>query len=91
MILDRMHPEDVKAALRKRYGTIARFIEEYDLPATGVSDVFRGRTSERVRQAIEDVLREDRKSINLDVSVGGGDEAAETRSACFEHKQNEGV
>ena len=56
MLLDRMHPEDVKAAIRKQFGTVARFIEEKDLPVTGVSDLFRGRTSRRVREAIEDVL-----------------------------------
>lgn len=68
MILDRMHPEDVKAAIRKRFGTIARFIEERDLPETGVSDMLRGRTSRRVREAVEEVLKE-QASINLDVSV----------------------
>lgn len=67
MILDRMHPEDVKAAIRKRFGTIARFVEEHDLPDTGVSDMFRGRTSKRVREAVEKVLRE-HPSIKLDVS-----------------------
>lgn len=68
MILDRTHPEDVKAAIRKRFGTVARFIEERDLPTTGVSDLFRGRTSQRVRDAIEEVLREQEESIGLDSS-----------------------
>lgn len=69
MILDTMHPEDVKAAIRKRFGTIARFIAERDLPATGVTDLFRGRTSRRVRDAVEEVLREQQESISLDSSV----------------------
>lgn len=67
MLLDQMHPEDVKAAIRKRFGSIAHFVEVRDLPETGVSDLFRGRTSKRVREAVEEVLRE-AQSINLDVS-----------------------
>ncbi len=66
MLLDRMHPEDVKAAIRKRFGTVSRFIEERDLPATGVSDLFRGRTSQRVRDAVEAILIEQEESIELD-------------------------
>lgn len=69
MMLDLMHPEDVKAAIRKQYGTISRFIEERDLPATGVSDLLRGRTSRRVREAVEDVLK-GQSSTNLDCSDG---------------------
>lgn len=71
MLLDRMHPEDVKAVLRKRFGTVSRFIAEHDLPETGVSDLFRGRTSRRVRDAVEVVLQEDAQSIKLDVSERG--------------------
>ena len=67
-MLDHMHPEDVKAVIRKRFGTVARFIEERELPATGVSDLFRGRTSRRVREAVEEVLKEQADSISLDSS-----------------------
>lgn len=66
MILDRMHPEDVKAVIRKRFGTVACFIQANDLPSTGVSDLFRGRTSKRVRDAVEQVLREHSESMELD-------------------------
>lgn len=68
MLVDRMHPEDVKAAIRKRFGTISRFVAERDLPETSVSDLFRGRTSRRVREAVEEVLREQAGSIILDDS-----------------------
>lgn len=61
MLLDQMHPEDVKAVIRKRYGTVAHFVEVFDLPRTGVSDLFRGRTSDRVSKAVESVLVQDRK------------------------------
>lgn len=67
MILDTMHPEDVKAAIRKKYGSVQEFVRIHDLPVTGVSDIFRGRTSEPVRKAIEKFLSEqDSESILLD-------------------------
>ncbi len=68
MLLEQMHPEDVKAAIRKRFGTVARFIEERNLPKTGVSDLFRGRTSRHVRDAVEEVLQAQAQSITLDDS-----------------------
>lgn len=61
MLLDQMHPEDVKAVIRKRFGTVARFVEANNLPRTGVSDLFRGRTSERVSKAVEQVLLQERQ------------------------------
>lgn len=65
-MLDRTHPEDVKAVLRKRFRTVAAFVEAKGLPKTGVSDLFRGRTSRRVRDAIEEVLRDEAESMDLD-------------------------
>lgn len=67
-MLDSMHPEDVRAAIRKRFGTIQRFLEEKKLPPTGVADILRGRTSKRVRDAIEEVLADADESIELDDS-----------------------
>lgn len=68
MMLDQTHKEDVKAVLRKRYRTVAAFIEAKGLPKTGVSDLFRGRTSRRVREAIEEVLQDEVDSMKLDAS-----------------------
>ncbi len=53
-----LHPEDVKAAIRKKFGTIARFHEAHNLPARGVQDVLRGRASRRVQDAMDQVLSE---------------------------------
>lgn len=61
-----MHPEDVKAVLRKRHGSVRSFVAKRGLPANGVSDLFRGRVSQRVREAIERELGE---SIKLDCSA----------------------
>lgn len=67
MSIDAMHPEDVKAAIRKRYGSINAFVRQKGLPATGVSDLFRGRTSRPVKEAIETALSEP-ESIIMDDS-----------------------
>lgn len=56
MPLANMHPEDVKAGLRKRFGSVAAFEAVRNLPTKSVSDVLRGRTSARVSLAIEEAL-----------------------------------
>lgn len=53
-----LHHQDVRAAIKKRYGTILAFQKAHNLPATGVHDVLRGGTSKRVEDAIESVLME---------------------------------
>lgn len=53
MALGSMHREDVKAALRKTYGSIFAFERLHDLPRKSVSDVLRGRPNRRVTSAIE--------------------------------------
>lgn len=71
MLLDQMHPEDIKAVLRKKFGTIVAFQERKGLPSTAVADLFRGRTSKPAREAVEAVLQENAESINLDDNGGG--------------------
>lgn len=61
-----MHPEDVKAAIRKKFGKISEFHRFYELPATGVHDILRGRTSARVEAAMDEVLAHARESTNVD-------------------------
>jgi lambda repressor-like predicted transcriptional regulator len=56
MSIANMHPEDIKAALRKRFGTIVNFERAKDLPHQSVTDVLRGRPNARVSQAIEEAL-----------------------------------
>ena len=53
-----MHPEDIKAAIRKRHGSVNAFVSAMNLPTTGVSDFFRGRPSKRVADAIEQLLQD---------------------------------
>jgi lambda repressor-like predicted transcriptional regulator len=56
MQLATMHPEDIKAGLRKRFGTVFAFEQANGLPKRSVADVLRGRPNARVIKAIEDAL-----------------------------------
>lgn len=47
-----MHKEDIKAAIRKRYGSLLAFELAKGLPATSVKDVLRGRAVWQARVAI---------------------------------------
>lgn len=56
MNLSREQAIDVKAALQKRFGSIAEFERAHDLPEKSVSDVLRNRPRKRVSDAIEKAL-----------------------------------
>lgn len=58
MFLARMHREDVKAIIRRRFGSLAAFERAKGLSKQSVSEVFRGRPSGRTTSAIERVLKE---------------------------------
>lgn len=51
-----MHPEDVKAELRKRFATVSAFERQHELPAKSVHDLLRGRASARVEKAVKSVI-----------------------------------
>ncbi|RYY25209.1 MAG: hypothetical protein EOP62_14200 [Sphingomonadales bacterium] len=51
-----MHRIDVKAALQKKFGSVASFERKHDLPEKSVNDVLRGRPWKRVADAIEKAL-----------------------------------
>lgn len=51
-----MHREDVKAELRKRFGSVAAFERKAKIPEKSVNDVLRGRRSARVEKAIRKAL-----------------------------------
>ncbi|MFN3749348.1 MAG: helix-turn-helix domain-containing protein [Sphingorhabdus sp.] len=53
-----MHPEDVKAAIRKKHGTIIEFAKANRLSRNSVQDFLRGRTNTKVRKAVESLLME---------------------------------
>lgn len=47
-----LHPEDIKAVLRKAHGSVAAFERHNNLPEKSVSDLLRGRTNFRVEKAV---------------------------------------
>lgn len=67
-----MHPEDIKAALRKKYGSVFAFEDARGLPRKSVSDFLRGRPNQRVRDAIDTVLSPDQSDL-ADGSEAGAD------------------
>lgn len=75
MELATMHPEDVKAALRKQFGTVRDFERANALPRNSVSDLLRGKASARVANAIEsalDVFNPDAPQSDLSDSNANG-------------------
>lgn len=82
MKLSKMHPEDVKAAIRKRFATVSAFERHFGLPPKSVTDLLRGRASERVSKAINSV-------ISRPVSDFSKSEYSEnSRPARRSHRQN---
>lgn len=53
---DGMHREDIKAALRKRHGTVRAFELARKLPDRSVRDVLRGRAVAQTEQALSTEL-----------------------------------
>ncbi len=51
-----MHAENVKAEIRKRFGSVRAFEAKIGLAADSVRDVLRGKTSRRTAVAIADAL-----------------------------------
>lgn len=51
-----LHPVDIKAELKKRYGSVLAFERARGLPFESVRDVLRGRRSRRVAEVIADEL-----------------------------------
>ncbi|WP_288457817.1 helix-turn-helix domain-containing protein [uncultured Sphingomonas sp.] len=56
MALAHMHKEDIKAALRKRFGSVAAFERSRGLPEKSVTDLLRGYASARVEKAVVDAI-----------------------------------
>lgn len=50
------HPEDVKAAIRKRFGSLTKFEIEHGLPRAAVNDLLRGRSSANTARLVNAVL-----------------------------------
>lgn len=58
MTIDDTHREDVKAAIRKKYGSITAFQEAHGLYPGAFQDVFSNRAGKRVKAVINQFLAE---------------------------------
>lgn len=76
-----LHREDIKAAIRKEYGSLLAFEQALGLPVNSVTDVLRGRAVAQTRRAIAELLkmppdklftfkRRPRSSIKADDNAG---------------------
>lgn len=59
-----MHPEDIKASLRKRFGSVFAFEDAHELPRKSVSDFLRGRPNQRVKAAISKTLSPEQADLS---------------------------
>lgn len=87
MLVGQLHKEDIKAALRKRHGTLGAFAASRDLKPQAVVDWLRGRTSDKVAQAVEAELRDAERDHEAGESMNVDDSAAETAT----HRLNAGA
>lgn len=82
MPLATMHPEDLKAELRKRFGSVATFEKRYGLPRKSVTDLLRGRKSNRVKEAVEAVISQPISKFQL------SDDSDNSRTCVKAHPQS---
>lgn len=73
MLIDEYHPEDIKAAIRKRFGSLLAFERARGLKRQSVTEILRGRRSARTEREVRRVLEQDEKwaigkSISADSS-----------------------
>lgn len=57
------HPEDVKAAIRKRFKSLAKFEREHGLPEESVTNLLRGLKSKRVAAVVDAVIAMEASSV----------------------------
>ena len=63
-MLAEMHKEDIKAALRKQFGTVRAFELAHDLPRGSVSEILRNRRWAKVEKAVEAVINGSAKTLS---------------------------
>lgn len=59
MLIETLHKEDVKAAIRKRYRSIAAFERANNLGKGSVFEILRGGANRRTTTAVERILSEE--------------------------------
>ncbi len=88
-----MHKEDIKAMLRKEFGSLTAFEREFDLPRLSTSSMLRGKTSWRVAAAISEVTGvpiQDLFPNKFPRPQRRGDEGQAIPKSGSTHRQNDG-
>lgn len=84
-----VHPEDIKAALRKRFGTIQEFERVHALSPRSVKDVLRGRSRPGTAKAIAHAIGMDLHKVFPGRYTPNGDTII--RRSAPSHGQNGGA
>ncbi len=58
MLIDEYHPEDIKAAIRKRFKSMLEFERRNGLARQSVTDLLRGRATSDTERAVRTLLEE---------------------------------
>ena len=70
-----VHPEDIRAELRKRHGTVNAFALARGVKPQAIADFLRGRTSKPVARIIADELGLDEVHVGVPQSMNMDDSA----------------
>lgn len=81
-----MHREDIKAALRKAYGSLSAFEAKANLPRGSAKDVLRGRAVRRTADAIAIALGEPIDTVFPGRFVGESTKVDSTRGKADTHR-----
>jgi len=82
------HPEDIKGALRKKYGSVAAFERAKRLPALSVRDILRGKKRGRIARIVAADLGI--PLTDLDIFQSGSHNRDISSGAAASHYLNEG-
>lgn len=74
------HPEDIKASLRKRFGSVTAFERARQLPARSVKDVLRGKSRPRIAREIAAAVEIDLHVLFPDRFSPNGDTVSRRRA-----------
>ncbi len=84
-----VHPEDIKATIRKRFGSLGSFEKARTLKARSVTDVLRGKRSRKTAQAIANEVGKSIHELFPNQYATANADCSSEASAT--HRQNGGV
>jgi len=88
VLIESLHKEDIKAAIRKRYGSLAAFERAHKLGKSSVSEILRGSTNQRTAKAVEQFLQEEQEDND---KTRRHMISCNSEGSSVAHRQNEGT